>query len=136
LGTVFRNNSIITVFNEFYNFSSVTSTYETFSSSTIQEVTFPPNITNVGGYTFYRCSKLRKFILQDKVTSITGNTFQSSTGSIVVIYATNPPTISSQARSWLRGAIYVPDDSVEAYRTANEWSNIASRIVGISEYEE
>mgnify|MGYP000472681990 CR=1 FL=1 len=30
--------------------------------------------------------------------------------------------------------IYVPDDSVEAYKTATNWSNYADRIRPISEY--
>ena len=74
--------------------------------------------------------------IQANVTAINGNTFQGSNNlTTTIIYATTPPTLSQQARLWFRGTIYVPDDSVEAYRAAAEWSNIASRIVGISEYD-
>lgn len=135
MGTVFASTSIV-VFKEFELFTGVTSTYQTFQRSTIQEVVFPASITTIGGYTFFYCSSLKKMTIQANVTAINGNTFQGSNNlTTTIIYATTPPTLSQQARLWFRGTIYVPDDSVEAYRAAAEWSNIASRIVGISEYD-
>ena len=136
MGTVFSGKPI-TTFQELTSFTGVTSTSSTFRGcSSLVEITIPENVTTIGAYTFYQTS-IRKLVLPAKLTAINGNVFQASGNlTTTIIYATNPPTISSQARMWLRGTIYVPDDSVEAYRTANEWSNIASRIVGISEYEE
>lgn len=135
MGTVFSGKPI-TVFPELAYFTGVTSTSSTFRGcSSLVEVIIPENVTTIGAYTFYQTS-IRKLVLPAKLTAINGNVFQGSGNlTTTIIYATNPPTISSQARSWLRGTIYVPDDSVEAYRAAAEWINIASRIVGISEYD-
>ena len=53
----------------------------------------------------------------------------------IIIEAVTPPTIAGNNKPNLYGAtIYVPDASVEAYKTAAGWSGFASIIKGISEY--
>ena len=48
---------------------------------------------------------------------------------------TTPPTLNSNAYNGTHSdlKIYVPDASVEAYKTATNWSQYSSRIKGISE---
>ena len=54
----------------------------------------------------------------------------------IIALPTSPPTVSG---TWLRyntiAKIYVPDNSVSAYKAASGWSTYASRIHGMSEYE-
>jgi hypothetical protein len=57
-----------------------------------------------------------------------------------VCRATNPPiittyTFDSTQISTEEGAIYVPDESVETYKSATNWSIYADQIKPLSEYQ-
>lgn len=45
-----------------------------------------------------------------------------------------PPTISATAPEWGTKPIYVPDEAVDAYKTASGWSDAAAYIFPASEY--
>lgn len=45
-----------------------------------------------------------------------------------------PPTISATAPEWGTKPIYVPDEAVDAYKTASGWSDAAAYIYPASEY--
>lgn len=47
---------------------------------------------------------------------------------------TTPPTISATAPVWGTKPIYVPDEAVDAYKTASGWSDAAAYIFPASEY--
>lgn len=47
---------------------------------------------------------------------------------------TTPPTISATAPVWGTKPIYVPDEAVDAYKTASGWSDAAAYIYPASEY--
>lgn len=47
---------------------------------------------------------------------------------------TTPPTISATAPVWGTKPIYVPDEGVDAYKTASGWSDAAAYIYPASEY--
>ena len=83
----------------------------TYSSDGLASVTFPSTLTTLGGYTFNGCNSL---------TSLT-------------VLATTPPTLDGPlANPALSGLnIYVPADSVEAYKAASYWSDYADRISAI-----
>ena len=55
----------------------------------------------------------------------------------IKLRATTPPAVTSNTLSGIpsRVQFYVPDASVEAYKTANTWSSYASRIHPLSEIE-
>lgn len=121
-----------------------------------------PNLTgNVDNYTF-RNTKITKVKNLGKITSING---ASAFGSDVLVYvrvpetvttlngtfaisnssfkvficdAITPPTINVSffSSSIRNNKIYVPDDSVEAYKQASNWSTWADRIYPLSEYVE
>ena len=128
--------------------------------SSLAEIAFPDTLTNIGSYAFYgcklltsvinlentkvtdiwefafsACSSLAEITLPTGVTSIRNYAFfQSSSLQYIRIEATTPPTLSStNAIPSSIGAIYVPDESVETYKAATNWSSFASKIKGISE---
>ena len=87
---------------------------------------------------FQGCANLTLVKLRD-VTTIGMNAFYKCPNlSKVVINNSTPPTKSSNAFASCSSdlAFYVPDDSVEAYRTATNWSAYADRIKPLSEYVE
>jgi hypothetical protein len=84
--------------------------------------------------------KLRKLIIGNFNTSSTtsGSKFYGVSNCVLICKASTPPTIASadSANAWINpirfSAIYVPDASLEAYRTA--WSDYADMIFSINTY--
>ena len=95
-------------------------------------VTLPPTIKTIGLHTFYDCPALTRIDLPKSVTSIAEEAIMSC-GQVVEIYceATNPPAGATGMFKLNEDCkIYVPMDSVDAYKNAVYWSEYAERIVG------
>lgn len=96
-------------------------------------VDFPNSITTIGAAVCYNCSGLTSVNIPSGVTSIGNNAF-GNCGLLtsVTCYATTPPTLGDNVFRYSNNAvIYVPAESVSAYRQAPNWSNWASRIQAI-----
>ena len=94
-----------------------------------------PNVTSIGEQAFYG-TKLTMIELPSGVTSIGKQAFQSCTSlATVTCRATTPPTLGTEVFSSTSAnlVIYVPAESVEAYKTATNWSTYASKIQAIIE---
>ena len=91
-----------------------TITSNAFNSSGITSITIPSPVTSIGSNAFYNCTYL----------------------GYVVIQATTPPTLGNgNVFSRTNNCpIYVPDESVEAYKAAANWSSLASRIFPLSDF--
>ena len=98
-----------------------------------------PLCTSIGEYAFYSCSSMKSIELPSTVTAIGSAAFQHCTAlTRISITAGTPPSLGSSAFAncpALTG-IYVPDDSVEAYKTATNWSAYANKILPLSQYNE
>lgn len=93
--------------------SGVTSMNASFAGSGIETITIPSGVTNMGTQCFNNCTALAEVIMESTTPPTTdANTFQGCTALT---------------------AIYVPDNSVAAYKAASGWSTYASKIKGISE---
>lgn len=124
--------------------------------SSITDVTIPNSVKSIGNYAFQNCKGLTIFTIPDSVTSIgnsafsfcsklTSVTIPNSVTSIgtyvfngcrsltsVTIKATTPPTLGSNVFNNTNNCpIYVPAESVDAYKTATNWSTYANRIQAI-----
>lgn len=106
-----------------------------FASSGIQKLKLP-SVQTING-SFKGCTNLLLLECGEKLTSIAIYTFwQMTTGlTTFICRATTPPTLASNNNLNLCSAIYVPDASVEAYKTATNWSAYADRIHPLSEIE-
>jgi len=99
--------------------------------------------TSIGAYYTYTLSFYgRAFVdLPDTITSISNNNFSQGQGSFkaFIIRATTPPTISLtffiELNRWPTIKIYVPDDSVEAYKGETNWTVYANNIFPLSDWE-
>lgn len=94
---------------------------------TLASITIPDTVTTIEDAVFV-ASGLTSVTIPKNVTSIGSDAFRgcSSLGSITV-NAETPPTLGTRAFDNTNDCpIYVPEDSVEAYRTA--WSQYADRI--------
>lgn len=98
------------------------------------------NSSNVSK-TFAYCSNLRVVVLPSTLTTLgtSATPFVGCTSlEDIVCYATVPPSTGSAnifSKNKLKG-IYVPDNSIDAYRSATNWSNYYDYIYPISDYVE
>ena len=103
------------------------------------ELYIPDNIKTILFGAFYSTGKdsnLKKIYIGTGITSIAYDVFgQASNLEEVTIKAITPPTLHQDAFRDCNNTfkIYVPLESVEAYKTASVWSNYADRIFGIEE---
>ena len=99
-----------------------------------------PKVNTIGGDAVNLCSSLVKVDIGDSITSIGNFAFGHDPSlDTVIIRAVTPPAagrliFEDTGIDSGSGYIYVPDASIEAYKTAANWSTYASRIKGISEY--
>ena len=91
----------------------------------------PESVTKIGEYAFFLCSSLTSITLSEGVTSIGGSAFDdcSSLTSITNMNAT-PPSIGHSFVCVNKSIpVYVPKQSVEAYKSAKYWNDFTN-IVG------
>lgn len=127
-------------------------TYAFSGATTLASVSVPPNVEKFNSYAFSGCTSLSSITLNEGLESV-GNrcfidctalekmTFPASLISIgtyvlsgctslesITVLATTPPTISSSTLNGTSCPIYVPAGSVNTYKAATYWKNVASRI--------
>ena len=95
----------------------------------------PDGVTSIGDYAFYYCYGLTSVTIPESVTSIGECAFATTELTEIKVMATMPPSII--ADKWglneatfkkVRKSIpvYVPAESIEAYRTAEGWSEFTN----------
>lgn len=115
-----------------------------FYYTSIKRVTSLGNLVVIGKDTdafgiFHNCRSLEYVSLPSSVEAIGNNTFNSCISlSEVIIEATTPPIVGAKTFAYTPDtmSIYVPDQSLEAYRNAENWSAYADKIKPLSEYQE
>ena len=120
--------------------NSVTSIgYEAFYnwSSNNQPLVIPNSVTSIGSYVFSSwTSNNQPLVIPDSVTSIGESAFYNwKLVPYVEMKAIIPPSLadSNAFESQNDAPIYVPDESLDDYKTATNWVKLASRIKPISE---
>ena len=103
------------------------------SCSSLTSVTIGDSVTTIGDGAFLECSNLTSVTIGNSVTTIGDGAFYSCK-SLTSIYceATTPPSLGAYVfDSFVSNRkIYVPAQSVEAYKSAKYWKNYALAIVG------
>lgn len=77
-------------------------------------------------------------VLPSSIEYVGTRCFTSTALKTLIVYATTPPTLGVNAISSAisNGSIYVPDQSVTAYREASGWLSYADQIKPLSQYVE
>jgi hypothetical protein len=108
----------------------------------LTSVTIPDSVTNIGSSAFRGCTGLTSVTIPDSVTNIGSFAFMdcAELTSVTVLRATPPTLEMGWNGTWITWTflnthadlqIFVPAGSVEAYKTAEHWSEHASRIFAI-----
>jgi hypothetical protein len=136
---LFENKGLIH-FREFKYFSVTDLVYTFNRNTTLQFIELPNTLTRISNSTFAQCN-LAYLDVPENVATISTSAFNNGNRSMqyIIIRRTTPPSIqTSGSYKILDGTnncpVYVPDASVNAYKTA--WSDVASRIYPLSEFVE
>ena len=100
----------------------------------LTSITIPDSVTSIGNFTFLNCYIITSVTIGNSVTSIGESAFDGCTKlTSITIQATTPPTLLSYSvfNDTNNCPIYVPAESVNRYKTATNWTSLASRIQAI-----
>lgn len=101
--------------------------------SSLTNIIIPNSVTRIGSSAFYYCN-LSSINIPSGVTFMGDEVFARNSGmTSVTVNAITPPTLGSKVFDYTNNCpIYVPCESVEAYKAASDWHSYKSRIQGIS----
>ena len=105
--------------------------FSTFSGCTsLESVEIPEGVTRIERNTFQNCSSLRELTLPGKVSYIGLGAFDGCTSLKSLTFQGNTPPLREENYQFPGNySIYVPEESLEAYRQA--WPALAQRIWAI-----
>lgn len=98
------------------------------SCSKLTEVIVPEGYTKIGGYAFSACTGVKYVDLPSTLTTIDVAAFSNVDADSIVCRATTPPEYTNQMYYLFSNKrldtvpVYVPDESVDAYKEAWMWS--------------
>lgn len=98
--------------------------------NSLTSIGIPNTVTSIGYWAFRGCTSLTGIKISVSITNISTEAFSGCSGlQSITIEATTPPTLRSNAFYGSTCPIYVPRESVNAYKSA--WSEYSSRIQAI-----
>ena len=106
------------------------------ASTNLFSLELPSSVTSIANDAFNSAQSLINITIPASVTSIGNNAFAyCSRLATMIMLGSTPPTITSSAlgATTLTYGIYVPNDAVNTYKTAQYWSSYASRIFSIKD---
>ena len=101
------------------------------------EIKLPNSFKKAGWACFAMCHNLKKVDIGTGAESLDSFFVQYNKLETLIVRAPTPPIITDQTFSPANGyekfQVYVPDESVDAYKAADVWSGYAARIHPLSE---
>ena len=112
----------------------ITITNQAFKDSRVVTINLPQSLKVIGNYAFQNCTALRNIVIPENVTNINSNAFVASSLVTLTCLPIVPPVLGAGAMFDIYNPpqIYVPSESVEAYKTAENWSSYSAYIGPIS----
>ena len=103
----------------------------------LTDVTLPPNITKLN-FTFSNCTSLKHMTIPSKVSVLATSGIWENCSSLesLTFLSVTPPDLGDNYQSTFQNTnnciLYVPAESVNAYKAADGWKDYASRIKPIN----
>lgn len=107
-----------------------------FDSCSLKDIYIPDGVTKISDFTCYYCEQLERVVFGSGVTRIGAQAFYNCKRlKSITVKATTPPAIVNNTFTNVPAdcAIYVPAESVDAYKAATNWSKRADYIFAIEE---
>lgn len=104
--------------------------------SSLSAITLPKSLINIKDRAFSTCTLLESLTIPLNVTSIgEGIVYGCSKLAAIKMEPINPPSISAQAfnNATALATIFVPAESVDKYKTTDQWKNYKNKIVASTE---
>jgi hypothetical protein len=102
----------------------------TFYNTQIDTINLPDSIQEIKSWAFEACRKLTSIDIPKNVNVINNGAFSNSGIETMILRNPTPPTLVGTIPAT---TIYVPADSVEAYKSHTNWAKYADKILPISE---
>lgn len=97
--------------------------------SNLTFVEIPNSVTSIGDYAFWSCSGMKSVVIGSGVNSIGHIAFGRCNLESVYCKAITPPTTTDEFNSeTLKGTLFVPKGTKEAYSSANHWMDFQNII--------
>ena len=96
----------------------------------LTSLTIPNSVKSIGDHAFYQCTGLTSLTIGNNVDTIKVAAFADCSGlSMMMVKASEPPTLTDT--NVFHGVttsipVYVPNDSLSAYQSADVWSNFTN----------
>ena len=105
-------------------------------SSNLTDISIPNSVTTIRAGAFQGCSNLTRVLIPVNVTIIEPYAFSNCSGlTSITVLSKTPPTGGENMFYYTQQApIYVPEESVEAYKSAQYWSDYTDRIQAIPDF--
>ena len=109
--------------------------YSFFECSSLVSIAIPESVSSIGYQAFGGCTNLASIIIPESVTEIGGYAFCgcNSLTSITIMAIIVPSGAGDMFDVATNCPIYVPEESVEAYKTSQYWNAYADRIQPIQQ---
>ena len=110
--------------------------------TSLKSILLPDGLERIGASAFFGCTGICHFVLPASINYIDQQVFNRNvdlgTMEYFIINAITPPVLfGSNAFDHTDNCpLYVPDSSVTAYKTAQNWTRLANRIKPLSEFME
>ena len=107
--------------------------YAFYYCSSLTSIDIPSGVTSISYSAFFNCSRLTNIVIPSGITIINENAFNGCSGlTSVTCLATTPPELGPGVFNRTNNCpIFVPAESVSAYKAATNWRTYASRIQSI-----
>lgn len=131
-GGCFTSNCVIQNLNINSNYDTYHPLFEN-KRGTIKNVTYGNDVTVIGENVFSGRTELSSVVIGSSVTIIRDKAFDGCRGlTSITVHSVTTPTLGYGVFDGTNNCpIYVPPESVDAYKAASKWSNYASRIQAI-----
>ena len=109
-----------------------------FRSAVIYKITLPTSVTTLGSGVFQYCQSLTSIEIPNSVTTINSVLFYSCVNCSIFDFrnhAAVPTLNNTTAFNLTTGKIVVPDSLLTSWKSASNWSNLASQIISATEWE-